>query len=136
MYCDHIAETLVGEDSDDSIMNMFVKHIKKAYDDHLEDDEDVWKHMTVMLLFFCFQSSAHFSQHTRSSIIIDLLMKTRKKTFSKKKLFLQIYFFSKKFSKCFLKKIKKMFFLSKKILCCPQKVTRFCSKKKKRKNCI
>jgi len=55
----------------------------------------------------------------------------KEKIFFEKKHFFQIvFFFQKIFENFFLRIIKKMFFVSKHILCCPQKVTKFCSKKK------
>ena len=63
------------------------------------------------------------------------LVKTRKKFLPKNNFFCK-FFFPKNFKileKFFWKKLKKFFFVSKKILCCTQEITKFCSKQKKGK---
>ena len=90
----------------------------------------------------CFLSLQFFllfiflSQLPEVLIIDPPLVKTKKKQFPQKTLFFQIcffVFFPKNFRKIFFEKKKKnvFFFIQKTILCCPQKVTKFCSKKKK-----
>ena len=88
-----------------------------------------------MFFFKLFFWQKYQDKTTQSLLIIDSpnnwpsLVKTRKKNFPKKTFFSKCFFFPKI---CF-EKNKKMFFLSKNVLCYPQKVTKFCCKKKTEK---
>ena len=70
---------------------------------------------------------------TRSCLIIAPSWKQGTKIFQKKCFFPNFIFFQKIFENVFWKKLKKCFFDPTKYLCCPQKVTEFCSKKKREK---